>query len=59
MYEYTELVDILNSKIDSLTGEQMATLSHMFSHEDPYRIFQSMAWLPEYLNSAKGSIQRV
>lgn len=51
MYEYVDLVNILNSKLNSLSGKQMAKLSHLFSHEDPYRIFQSMAWLPEYLDS--------
>lgn len=50
MYEYTELVKILNNKINSLSGEQLATLSRLFKPSNPYLIFQSMAWLPEFLN---------
>ena len=50
MYEYLNLFNILSSKIGSLTGEQLATLSKLFKPSNPYLIFQSMAWLPIYLD---------
>lgn len=49
MDEYTKLLDILNSKITSLNGEEISSLSQIFKTIDPYKIFQSMDRLPEFI----------
>ena len=53
MDEYTKLLDILNSKLCELSGEQIKTLSGLFKEVNPYNIFQSMGWLPKYLDDIK------
>lgn len=53
MYEYTELVDILNTKNNELTGKQLITLAHIFKRVDPYDIFENMDYLEKYLDTIK------
>lgn len=50
MNEYTKLLDILNNKINELNGTQLSTLSRMFKLVNPYLLFQSMNWLPKFLD---------
>ncbi len=50
MDEYTKLLDILNSKLADLSGEQLKVLCRTFKEVNPYSIFQSMGWLPRYLD---------
>lgn len=53
MNEYTNLLDILNSKISILNRSQLFTLSKMFKQINPYILFQSMSWLPKFLDDNK------
>lgn len=53
MDEYTKLLDVLNSKLGELSGEQLKTLCRVFKEVNPYSIFQSMGWLPRYLDDVK------
>ena len=50
MDEYTKLLDILNSKLADLSGEQLKVLCRVFKDVNPYSIFQSMGWLPKFLD---------
>lgn len=50
MDEYTKLLDILNSKLGELNGKQLSVLSSVFKDVNPYHLFQSMGWLPKYLD---------
>ena len=53
MNEYTKLMEILNGKISELNKDQLITLSDNFKNMDPYSIFQSMGWLPLFLDDIK------
>jgi hypothetical protein len=55
MDEYTILLDTLNSKLPDLDGNQIKTLSRTFKYTNPYNIFQSMSWLPIFLDNIANS----
>lgn len=55
MYEYIDLVKVLDSKISGLSKEQTVTLAKIFKPNNPYIIFQSMGWLNQFLEDMKYS----
>ena len=56
-----DLAKRLNGEIINLNGHQLSILSDLFKKTNPYKIFQNIAWLPEFLGefSTESSVLQV
>ena len=55
LYEYLELQDIIQEKCKRLSPSLKSVYFSLIQDEDPYKTFQNMGWLEEYLNTRKNN----